>query len=67
MNKVFFCSKRQCCPFLEYTEKGVHITDDLSNKVFLTKDNLKDLLTYLESNKKQILDNSIFKTKKGTS
>lgn len=60
MEKIFFCSKRECCPFLEYTQEGVYITDDNSQKVFLTKDNLKDLMTYLQYNKKEILDDTIF-------
>lgn len=60
MEKIYFCSKRECCPFLEYTQEGVYITDDKSQKIFLTKDNLKDLMTYLQYNKKEILEETVF-------
>jgi hypothetical protein len=63
MEKIYFCNKRDCCPFLEVTQEGLYITDDNNNKVFLTKDNVSDLYTYLLYNKKEILDESFYQTK----
>lgn len=63
MEKIFFCQKRDCCPFLETTQEGIYITDDSNNKIFLTKDNVADLYSFLLYNKKEILDETFYEKK----
>ncbi len=68
MSKTYeFCNKRDCCPKIRIENHGATIFDeDRKESIFLNREQLADLCTFLKYNSKEIINGSFFEYEETT-